>query len=328
MNVDQIINFFDNDEEIKFNEIKILKYNETENFDKIYKFTNYFKNNLYRYGSLQFDKKCNISFLFSVLLLLDDEFTNMLDIDQKKYIKAFKNRILLEVTKLKLLTEINLKGSGWNKKNLHKLLSEDIIDDNYIYYIATYFNINIFIFDLTSEEIYSYYNDELFNKYKTNIFISKFEDTYEAIIYVDGKTTFIYTDNVLNKLIEHETILVNIIGFTKKKKIKEFIIDNNIKLKIDNIIDDKLILSDDKNTTEHNTFCIITADEHPTINVSEIESEDYNVMSINTEFSNTKEYSIEELLKKSKKELVNICKDMRKPYSNKNKKQLAELINK
>ena len=52
---------------------------------------------------------------------------------------------------------------------------------------------------------------------------------------------------------------------------------------------------------------------------------------MNTEFSNTNEEnyenkSIDELLKFSKIELINICKQIKKPYSNKNKKKLAETI--
>ena len=335
MNYNDIINYLkDNKADINLNSIEVLKKDTSSNFKDINKFTDLFEDKVERYGIIQSSKKKNISFLSSLLLLIDDEYINLSIKDQIIYVNILKKKILSEVTQKDLFNEIKLKGNGWNKKTLLQLLKEDEINNNYIYYLACYFNINIFIFNLESETINPFYNDEELNKYKVNIFISKFEDIYEPIFYINGLKQFSYNNHIFEKVITSDKIKLINTGFSKKLILKEYKINNNNNVNIpiinSNINDNNV---NDSNINENNINNSNINENNINDNIEIMSnSEDYNENEeLNTEFSNTNEdnyenKSIEDLLKLSKIDLINICKHMKKPYSNKNKKKLAETI--
>ena len=338
MNYNDIMNYLqDNNVNINLNvnSIELLKKDVSSNFKEINKFIDLFEDKVERYGIIQFCRKKNISFLSSLLLLLDEEYITLTTKDQISYVNILKKKIFNEVTQQNLFNEINLKGNGWNKKTLLKLLKDDIINNNYIYYLVCYFNINILIFNLEDETINPYYNDKLFNKYKVNIFISNYEGIYEPIFYINGLKQFSYNNHIFEKVITCNKIRMIKTGFSKKISIKEFKIDNNILNNIKDNINDNNIndINDDINDINDINDNINDINDIINDNIEiNSNSDDYiNNEQLITEFCNTNEKnyentSIEELLKFSKIELINICKEMKKPYSNKNKKKLAETI--
>ena len=104
------------------------------------------------------------------------------------------------------------------------------------------------------------------------------------------------------------------IGFIKKNKIKEFIINYET-------IEENFV------SENNNTVLPVYKINKKDIEIEEKSSisEDYH--SENKDENKYKDFSIDELLKNnSKPDLINICKELKIPYSNKNKKQLAENI--
>ena len=327
ISADNLINFLKNDDiTIENNEITILEKNKTENFSNIGKFNDIFDNYVERYGITSYYKKQNISFLFSFLFLVDSEYYSFIEKEQLEYISALKKKIRNEVTKKNLLKNLNLTGNGWNKKNLLGLIKNNIINNNYIYYIASYFNINIFVIDINNNIIIPFYNDDLFTIYKTNIIISLYNDIYEPIVYVDGSKQFLYNSDILQKIINSEKISMPSIGFTKVIKLKQFEINNKLD-SFDNKISENEISENEISENE-------SKNNHPVYKINDIDIElEINTISeeYNTEYNNIenkyKSFSLNELLSTYKKpELINICKELKIPYSNKNKKILAKNI--
>ena len=332
ISADNLINFLKNDDIIiEENEIKILEKNKTENFSNIKNFNNIFDDYVERYGIISHYRKKNISFLFALLFLIDDEYYSFTEKEQLEYICALKKKIRNEITKKNLLKNLNLTGNGWNKKTLLELIKNDIINNNYIYYIASYFNINIFVIDITNNNIIPFYNDNLYTIYKSNIIISVYNDIYEPIIYVDGSKQFIYNSNILQKIIKSDKINMPSIGFSKIIKIKQFEIDNKLEA-FDNKINENENENENEITENEITENEIT--KLPKYEIKKVDidleantiSEDYNT-EYNTTGNKYKSFSLNELLSTYKKpELINICKELKIPYSNKNKKLLAKNI--
>lgn len=312
LSCNNLINFFNNEDKIEEYTITNLKFNETENLNKIKIFNSIFDDYVLRYGIKQYYKKKNISFLYSLLFLIDKDYFTLTENEQMQYIIALKKKIRNEVTVKNLLKNLKLTGNGWNKKNLINLFETDEINNNYIYYISSYFNINIFVLNIEEKCIYPFYNDDNYNKYKTNIIVSYLNDIYEPIIYKDGSHHFLYNCHILNNILNTDKLIMPEIGFIKKNKIKEFIINYET-------IEENFV-SENSNLPVYK------------INKNDIEIEEKNSISedYNTEYKHEnkyKDFTIDELLKgNSKLDLINICKELKIPYSNKNKKELAENI--
>lgn len=311
------------------NDVKVLDKDDTDNLINIKEFNNIFGDYIERYGIISHNKDKNISFLYSLLYLIDDEYYLFSSEEQLTYINALKKKLINETTKKNLLKNLNLKGNGWNKKTLVNLLKKDDINFNYIYYIASYFNINIFIVDLNDKIIYPFYNDDKFILQKTNILISLNKDIYEPLIYVDGSKYFLYNSDIIQNIVNYEKLKMPNIGFTKVIKVKVFELSNNLDEYDNNILCDINELSNDKfnNVNDLND----NNDSLPVykINTQDIElelnsiSDDYNT---ENNFNKYKSFSKDELLKYKKDELINICKELHIPYSNKNKIILVNLI--
>jgi len=334
ISIDDLLDYIndDNDTIELNNDIKILEKDKTENFSNVPDFKDIFSDFVERYGIINYDKDKNISFLYSLLYLIDDDYYLFSEKEQINYIKALKVKLISETTKKNLLKNLNLKGNGWNKKNLINLLKKDIIDFNYVYYIISYFNINLFLVDIENNCIYSFYNDDKFILQKTNILMSLTKNIYEPLIYIDGSKQYLYNSDLIDKIIKSDKLKMPTIGFTKLIKVKDFEISNKLDTYDNNINDNNEpnVLNDinelvciENNNLDNNNLPIYK------INKDDIElelntvSEDYNT---ENNFNKYKSFSVSDMLKYKKDELINICKELNIPYSNKNKLILVKSI--
>ena len=94
----------------------------------------------------------------------------------------------------------------------------------------SYFNINIFILDLDNKNIYPYYKDDKYNKFKINILISVYKEKYEPIINIDNTKFIDNNSSVLENIISYNNLKSQETGFNKKNIIKIFEMDINIKI--------------------------------------------------------------------------------------------------
>ena len=147
----------------------------------------------------------------SILYLVDDDYLLLDYIEQVKYAKILK-KIRHIATEKNLLLNLNLKVMD-GIKNLIKLFDDDIVNNNYVYFLAAYFNINIFLIE--EDNIYIYYNDDEYTVYKYNFLIFKNKDIYEPIVYIDGTKNLLYDSSLLKNILNSQYLKVPIVGFTK-----------------------------------------------------------------------------------------------------------------
>lgn len=312
ISINNLINYFNKDEDINDNFVN-LKKDETSILNNIHEFKNIFGDYLIRIASAV---DSNISFLYSLLYLLDDEYYSFSLKEQKEYINALKKKLKNEITKKNFIKDIKLSKNGWNKKNILLLVNNNITNNNYIYYVSAFFNINIFLIDVNDKNIYIFYNEDEYSKYKTNICILKFNDHYEPIMYEDGSKHISSNSQILTNILNSERIKIPVVGFTKKIVTKDFKLTNDIDT---NIVDS--ISNEDSVSTP--VYKINDVDIQLELNTV---SEEYNTENnlIENKYSTQ---TVDELVKKYKKpDLIKICKEIKIPYSGKNKLQLAKNI--
>ena len=93
MDYNYIINYLqDNKSDIIINLIKKKKKDTSLNFKDINKFIDLFEDKVERYGVIQKYKNKNISFLSSLLLLLDEEYVKLTNNDHINYINILKKK--------------------------------------------------------------------------------------------------------------------------------------------------------------------------------------------------------------------------------------------
>lgn len=211
---DSILSDKENIVEDKFN-LKYLEYFNSKNFNL---YNEYFKTHIDRVGVyVHSDKNSNISLLTSILFCIDEDFCTLSITEQDFYIKTLNKKIISDIVnrnfKIKNISKQMLITNLKNKKVSNEL-------DIYIY--ASYFNINIFTFDFLTNSIVSYYQEEEFNVYKKNVFLSKHEFQFNPLVYKNNNgSIFKYNSSILEDILYSSKI--NVFSFNEK----EFIICNN-----------------------------------------------------------------------------------------------------
>lgn len=211
---DSILSDKENIVEDKFN-LEYLEYFNSKNFNL---YNEYFKTHIDRVGVYTFgDKNNNISLLTSILFCLDDDFCTLDNSEQEFYIKTLNKKIISDIVnrnfKIKNISKQMLITNLKNKKISNEL-------DIYIY--ASYFNVNIFTFDFLTNNIISYYQEEEYNIYKKNIFLSRREFQFNPLVYKNNNgCIFKYNSSILEDILYSSKI--NIFSLNEKS----FIICNN-----------------------------------------------------------------------------------------------------
>lgn len=211
---DSILSDKENIVEDKFN-LKYLEYFNSKNFNL---YNEYFKTHIDRVGVYTFgEKNSNISLLTSILFCLDDDFCTLDNSEQEFYIKTLNKKIISDIVnrnfKIKNISKQMLISNLKNKKISNEL-------DIYIY--ASYFNVNIFTFDFLTNNIISYFQEEEYNIYKKNIFLSKHEFQFNPLVYKNNNgSVFKYNSSILEDILYSSNI--NVFSLNEKS----FIICNN-----------------------------------------------------------------------------------------------------
>lgn len=145
-----------------------------------------FENNAYRIDTIKELKTNiethNISLYSSILCCLDESFIKLIDTEQIKYIQEFINKINVDYHADKLYTKYNFKRYKIKRDELLQEIQYYKNTINVLRFMTYYFDINIFVLELDKNKLYCHYNDNKYNKYKTNIILCKLNDTlYEPI---------------------------------------------------------------------------------------------------------------------------------------------------
>lgn len=158
------------------------------------------------------------SLYFSLLYILYKDFCLLENPDQNYVIKTLKNRI-----KDDLLTRKFKLPSDMVKKKVIKKLKTNTNDYQDAYILATFLNVNIFVFSYSNKNITIFYKEQELNTYKKNIFVNEIDGIFYPLTYkLDNGRYFKYNSTLLNNI-----LFSKYVNAYNTKSTKEFIISNN-----------------------------------------------------------------------------------------------------
>lgn len=162
----------------------------------------------------------NISFITSLLTLINNKFSKLDDLKEEQYIDNFLDEVKRLVKKKEFKFELDSK---FNKNVIRNRLSELIISDGIlIQLLSQLFSINFIILDFNKEKLYSVFPDEYLNPWKPILLFTKIEDIYEPVL-LDTQTTFSYNDVFIRRLLNEDIEYYN-----KRYLEKEYSLVDNI----------------------------------------------------------------------------------------------------
>lgn len=161
----------------------------------------------------------NISLYSSVLHCLDQSFMFKNIDEQFECITSFVLKMCYDIHNDKLIHK-------YNYHKLDKITIKDAIANllsdinNYrntnqvLRFLSDYFNINIFVLLLQTDQIFCIYGENKYNKYKKNIIISKNDTVFEPIFHEHG-SYFTFEHKLISNLIEKYQKNISIFDSTK-----------------------------------------------------------------------------------------------------------------
>lgn len=143
----------------------------------------------------------NISFITSLLTLINNKFSKLDDLKEEQYIDNFLDEVKRIIKKKEFKFELDNK---FNKNVIKNRLTELILSDGIlIQLLSQIFSINFIILDFNKEKLYSVFPDEYLNPWKPILLFTKIEDIYEPVL-LDTQTTFSYNDIFIRRLLNED----------------------------------------------------------------------------------------------------------------------------
>lgn len=140
----------------------------------------------------------NITYLSSILTLLDPEFNNMKETKQIKFVEVLIKKLYRE-TRLYYNT-FDYKALGWDLKEFKNNVQQFKMVRSLMKYIADCLHINIFLLDINNDTL-TYIGDKIYTKYKKNIFLLKVDDINFEPLILSGISIIEHTSTIINKLL-------------------------------------------------------------------------------------------------------------------------------
>ncbi len=163
-----------------------------------------------RQGILNEHISNSTSLLFSILYCICDNFLDFSGYKQLQTVKGLNRKLSTSIFgKSKLFEKFEYKDKGWTKKELKDALNDYKNNKMVLQVLSDYFNINIFLLNVSDDKLYAIYSEELFNMFKMNVFISHSDGVFEPLCYNDKKL-WRYDDEPLKKLINVEKQKINV----------------------------------------------------------------------------------------------------------------------
>lgn len=185
---------------IKREKIK-LKFLETENSKNFKYFNEIFEDNVERVGIDNVEE----SFLFSILYIFDDRFVLFDDNYRNNLIKSFKFKFMddLVAKKVNLPKEFKMRRT----KLITMYRNNTLEFKDFIYLVASFLNVNIFIFSYDTNKITVFYNDNKLSLYKNNVFLNEINGIYYPLNYAnDNGKFFKYNSSIIASIINSDKL--------------------------------------------------------------------------------------------------------------------------
>lgn len=162
------------------------------------------KETFYRYGITRYDNNhTNVSFLSSILTLVDKKFISLDTDEENSYIKSYLKQIRDIIKKPSFKFELNSKFS---KDILLDRLDNLRFEDGILMQVfCQILDLNILIMDFKSEKIYSLFNGDFLNPWKVTLLLAKNDSDWEPIFC--DKKQFSFNDQFIKTILTNEEIL-------------------------------------------------------------------------------------------------------------------------
>ena len=192
------------------------------------KFQELFCDKTYKYGiTIHDNNNNNISFMTSLLTLLDSKFIVPFNNDELSIVNNFKKELID-----KYPTKYSIPKNEISERL--KLEPDYIL----LQYIVDLLDINMIIFDFNNSHIYSLYKNYIMNPLKPTYLFSYNESFWEPIMVNSTKSIirdFSYNDSMIKKILSED------IKYYENKK--EFMVNDNINVIMEN--EKKLLKKDE-----------------------------------------------------------------------------------
>ena len=200
------------------------------------------KNKFYRYGVTRYNnEQVNISFITSLLTLLNKKFITFDKKEELMEVKNFMTGIREKVMEKKFKFELKYKFE--NQIVMDRLESLNFEDGILIQAIIQILDINILVMDFEDYKIRTLFNGDYLNPWRVTLFLAKKDKNWEPLFC--DKKQFSYNDSFLKKILTNEEILY----YNEDYLNKSYSLLDNIS-EISNIVESEVnsdVDSDDEN---------------------------------------------------------------------------------
>lgn len=166
----------------------------------------------------------NISVFSSIFSCISMTFQNLGKESQCKFIEIFLTRLTKECKCDFFDTEEYKKKYKWKKEKIINNIKLGKFGKDIVKITSNLLHINIFILDISDDTIY--FADDMFVKYKQNIFLIHFgNNIFEPIFSCQSRRTFNHDDELMKNIINEYSSNIQMFSFTMEKteKNEEFI---------------------------------------------------------------------------------------------------------
>lgn len=136
-----------------------------------------FVDKIYRHPVTKFE---NVSFIYSVMYCIKK---SIIEKDTDNFINILKEKMIADLTEKKLHMILKYRQFKWTIKDISDSIKNDTNDKVLIRYVADYFNINIFIVNITEDKVFAIFSEEALNIHKPTIFLSFYNNTFEPLTF-------------------------------------------------------------------------------------------------------------------------------------------------
>lgn len=208
-----------------------------------------------RYGvisNVNIPRGVDISYVSSILTLLVQSFSDMNEDDQIDLTQAFIRKFHREAKENFDLFEYS--ELGWKLKEFRNNVKNFTMGKDLMRYVADFLHVNIFILDNESDSLI-YVGNEIFTKYKKNLFLLRICDDHFEPVYNNEITFLNHSSSVVKKLINSRFLVEYMdCNLNHNDEQIDFIVGKeNLKQYLDNDEDESTVndlLSDDMNGFE------------------------------------------------------------------------------
>ncbi len=189
----------------KKNIFRCLDYGEsrmtTDLPNKLKTYFDPFVKDFIRHGSKKsYTNEENMTFYYCIMRSLIPKFENFEESKQALYIKTLRDKLIAYVSNTEIFKMNNYEKMQWNKKSVTNSLLHYKVTKLILKLITDYFNINIFILNIVEDKIYVVSNNDHFDMFRYNIFLSLNNDTFESMTYLN-ESLLTFNNELAKKII-------------------------------------------------------------------------------------------------------------------------------